>query len=750
MKKITLLLLIIFSAPYISTASNFPIVDSPTYKALFIGIDNYKVSSLGNLLSSSKDSRSLKNVLERKYGFTDSKVLMNESATKQNILSSIRKLASGAAEEDHLLLFFAGHGAELDNEGYWVPADASSLDASELVSNIDVQQIIKATKSKHVLILSNGFFAGKAFKSPSFFINNDGSEGYYKKIQMLISRQAITSGGASPTFDADENKSVFTKYLLKFLEVNETNVLDSGELYELIKYPIFSNSPNMPRFGHLQYTGHEGGQFVFRISEKKEKKLTVNTLKSAISSPDKIKKEPKVEVCNLETSIKQGDKLIVDNLDDVAINVEYNNKAATVQWLFKGKEIGSAKELSINEVGKYEVVVSTTATCKKSATITVAQKEVDLSKVDVFIEEGNSVEYTMKGTLSAKTFTKEAIEYEWRLGGLVVSDEPVLMVFRSGEYEVSLKYNGKEIAKDHSMVIVHPRTYTSVQGDTPKKVAAMFYSDDKLESLIYKANISKIKIGKPIPINTNLVIPAKEEAQQGLSIKSLNIAGVSNFAPFSSIESYKNGIVTDIIKTVFNKMEQTNEFLFVPLTKQGNLILTNKVLAAYPIRKTAENLNKYIFTKELYRVDNVIYSRAAEPFDYSNKKNIKKKKVAFVTGSDIKEIDELLARRYIKVRPCTSLEEAFRLLQREQVDLIICSSLGAYHVFMNNEKIKQEAFYLVNQPIGTTSLHLAVSNRNPFGFDIIASFNAMFEQLTEEGIIIKLIDEHLDEFQKRP
>ena len=224
MKKITLILLIIFCSSYASIANNFPPADNVNYKALFIGIDNYNVGNLGNLLSSSEDSRLLKNLLEKKYGFSGSQMLTNAEATKANILSSIRELVSNVGADDHLLIFFAGHGAELEGEGYWVPSGASSLDASELVSNVEVQKISKETKSKHVLILSDGFFAGSAFKSPSFFVNNDGSESYYRKVQMLISRQAITSGGISPSFDTDERKSVFTKYLFKFLEVNETEI----------------------------------------------------------------------------------------------------------------------------------------------------------------------------------------------------------------------------------------------------------------------------------------------------------------------------------------------------------------------------------------------------------------------------------------------------------------------------------------------------------------------------------------------
>jgi ABC-type amino acid transport substrate-binding protein/nucleoid-associated protein YgaU len=798
MKRIIASLLIIFCSSYIVLAANDPVADDVSYKALFIGIDDYNINELPDLSASVADSKSLKDLLESKYRFSDSKSLTNQTATKQNILKSIKDLVMNIGEDDFALIFFAGHGAEIGKEGYWVPSDASSLfNVKELISNIEVQEAIKESKCKHILILSDGFFAGTAFKSPSFFVNNDGTDSYYKKIKMLISRQAITSGGISPVIDAEAQRSVFTKYLIKFLEVNSAEFLDAGELYELIKYPIFSNSPNMPRFGHLQYTGHEGGQFVFRIGNKQEVVSNPNNSDKSLTEPvpnatdkgvvekekeptkpdksvadkepipnasdkgvvekepvkpeEKIveeeEKKPVEKACDLAVSISQGEKLIVENWNNIKIDVKTNSSDAAIKWFYNGNEIASTKEIDVRKSGEYRVVVSESATCQRNASISIAQKEVDLSKVEVFIEEGNAVEYTLKGALTAKTFTKEAVQYEWRTGGLVISTEPVLTVFRSGEYEVILTYNGKEIAKDYSMVIVHPRIYTSVQGDTPKKIAEMFYKDENLESLIFKANLGKIKVGELIPTNTTLVIPAKEEAKQNFSIKTLTVGGVSDFAPFSSATSYKNGITTDIVKAVLDKMGQKNEITFSPLAKQTK---DNSVVASYPIQKTIANSNDYIFSNELFKVDNVLFSKATEPFDFSDEKNIRKKTIACVLGNNIPEIDNYVAKGYVKVQACKTFEEAFRMLQRGQVDLVACPSLSAYNVFLTDNQIKQESFFLVNKPISSTSLYLGVSSKNPLAFDIIANFNIALDVLINQGLINKIIDEHLDEFQKKP
>ena len=63
--------------------------------------------------------------------------------------------------------------------------------------------------------------------------------------------------------------SIFSKYIIKFLTKNKSNALDAGELFNMIKFPIAANTPNIPQFGHLQNTGHEGGQLVFRLKKEK-------------------------------------------------------------------------------------------------------------------------------------------------------------------------------------------------------------------------------------------------------------------------------------------------------------------------------------------------------------------------------------------------------------------------------------------------------------------------------------------------
>ena len=63
---------------------------------------------------------------------------------------------------DNLLIYYAGHG-ELDNDeerGYWLPIDADTTKRSKWINNSYILDNIKATKAKHVLLISDSCFSG--------------------------------------------------------------------------------------------------------------------------------------------------------------------------------------------------------------------------------------------------------------------------------------------------------------------------------------------------------------------------------------------------------------------------------------------------------------------------------------------------------------------------------------------------------------------------------------------------------------
>jgi hypothetical protein len=235
------------------------------YYAVVIGIDKYK-GKWPPLQNAVNDAKAIETTLKAKYKFDYFHVLYNEQATRKSVISELEWLAANAKENDNVFIYYSGHGEYKQdlNKGFWVPVDAMSTSTADYISNNDIQTYITGIKSKHTLLVSDACFSGDIFRGNTISVPFEDSEKYYKEVQGLSSRQAMTSGGIEPVMDGGKNgHSVFAYYLLKSLNENQSKYYDVGQLYNQIKIPVVNNSDQTPKLSPVKDTGDEGGQFIF-------------------------------------------------------------------------------------------------------------------------------------------------------------------------------------------------------------------------------------------------------------------------------------------------------------------------------------------------------------------------------------------------------------------------------------------------------------------------------------------------------
>jgi len=235
------------------------------YYALIIGVDNY--SGDWEVLSNAvRDAKTLEQTLEQHYKFDYFRALINEEASRENIINAFEWLMSTVTEDDNVLIYYTGHGdynSKLD-AGFWVPADAQSSSVSGLISNTDVITFIKGIKSRHTLLISDACFTGDIFRGQAIQVEYEDSPKYYEKVHQSSSRKAITSGGIEPVLGGgSDGHSVFAFFLLRALMKNENKYFDATQLYNNVWIPVANNSEQTPQFHPLKNTGDAGGQFVF-------------------------------------------------------------------------------------------------------------------------------------------------------------------------------------------------------------------------------------------------------------------------------------------------------------------------------------------------------------------------------------------------------------------------------------------------------------------------------------------------------
>ena len=246
------------------------------YKALIIGINDYKNANIPDLETAVSDAKALARILENEYGF-EVKLLLDRQATREAIYRSLRRLAASTKPNDSVLIYFAGHG-DLDrtyNDGWWIPADAVGGNPVTYFDNVQVQKAMRNMKARHVLLISDSCYSGTLFgKARSLPPVID--DKYYLNLYNEKSRWGMTSGNKTPVSDGGTgDHSVFAYQLIKELKKNERPFLSIQEIYTRIAPVIANNSAQTPICRPILNTGDQGGEFVFVASLKKKRKANI-------------------------------------------------------------------------------------------------------------------------------------------------------------------------------------------------------------------------------------------------------------------------------------------------------------------------------------------------------------------------------------------------------------------------------------------------------------------------------------------
>jgi hypothetical protein len=237
------------------------------YRALIIGINDYKDPRIPDLETAVGDARAMAELLIERYGFQVN-LLLDRKATKEAIYLALRDLASSTKSDDSVLIYYAGHG-ELDrtyNDGWWIPADAKGGNPVTYLDNVQVQKSMRNMNARHVLLISDSCYSGTLFGQTRALPKSIKNK-YYLNLYNEKSRWGMTSGNKTPVSDVGSGgHSVFAYQLFKELRKNEKPYISVQELCTRIAPIVSNNSEQTPLCRPIRNTGDQGGEFVFVAS----------------------------------------------------------------------------------------------------------------------------------------------------------------------------------------------------------------------------------------------------------------------------------------------------------------------------------------------------------------------------------------------------------------------------------------------------------------------------------------------------
>ena len=234
--------------------------------ALIIASEDY--DHLPDLKTPGNDAKEIARILENKFGFKTSVLLNPERA---DITKTLNALVKRLSPDDDLLIYYAGHGIEVEGDGYWVPKDGQPEDDTNWIANDYITKKLKNIKATNVLLISDSCFSGTLSRGITFEtedVNGAIADNRLQKLQDTKSRIVITSGNLEPVLDGGGGQhSVFARAFIETLiAADEANT--ATEIYSLLSKVVVEESSSLgaqqvPTIAALNRAGHLGPDFIF-------------------------------------------------------------------------------------------------------------------------------------------------------------------------------------------------------------------------------------------------------------------------------------------------------------------------------------------------------------------------------------------------------------------------------------------------------------------------------------------------------
>ena len=226
---------------------------------LAVGIDEYQ--NFNKLSNAVLDAKTISNLLINNFQFEEqnSRLLLNEEATRENILDTLEDFEKQLTGEDNFLLYFAGHGTmnEKKTQGFWIPVDARRRN-SHYIRNTSILDILKDFQAHHIYLLIDSCFSGS-------LISRKADEDYSDLLDALPSRRVLTSGRKEVVSDGRKGKhSPFAGCIISYLKSKEGEIISSLDLEYHVQKNVKRNAYQHPEAAFMHGLGDQSGQFVFR------------------------------------------------------------------------------------------------------------------------------------------------------------------------------------------------------------------------------------------------------------------------------------------------------------------------------------------------------------------------------------------------------------------------------------------------------------------------------------------------------
>ncbi len=206
--------------------------------AVLVGVSSYK--HMKPLRFTDDDAYRLHSFLKSPEGgaISDDRmhILVDESASKQNILKKLRKIASRAGKDDCVLFYFSGHGIK----GSFLPIDYNGT--RNKLHHDEIQTIFNSSKAKTKILIADACHSGSfGTRAKNAEVNNTLGQ-YYKALSATYGGTALLLSSKAEETSIESNglrQGIFSHFLIRGLkgsaDENTDKVVTIQELFRYVE-----------------------------------------------------------------------------------------------------------------------------------------------------------------------------------------------------------------------------------------------------------------------------------------------------------------------------------------------------------------------------------------------------------------------------------------------------------------------------------------------------------------------------------
>lgn len=214
--------------------------------AVIIGISVYQDERL-NLRYTVNDAQGLFDVLtDPLYGAIPKEnvqLLLSEQATTANIKKALNGLRRKSTPDDTVIIYYSGHGAQEEDQTYWVTYDADIDDLlSTALNSNDIRDMLDRISSKQLITFLDSCYSAATVKR-THQSRSVPTEVPWEKFTGEGRVMISASNGKELSLELDEYRhGVFTYYLLEGLkgkaDLNQDGYVEVEEIWDFVKRQV--------------------------------------------------------------------------------------------------------------------------------------------------------------------------------------------------------------------------------------------------------------------------------------------------------------------------------------------------------------------------------------------------------------------------------------------------------------------------------------------------------------------------------